>query len=149
MSAFTILQFCIFIFTFFFMLFSLGDTFYNLQCLIRFHYNLLVTLRRYRILHSPWRKRKCSVNYNQTKCSNIFVERVWFFLPSVSTYFQATDQNRRFSSHIVMDILSMTYYNYFVTKRISYQYSIQNVFAKLQATFPNKKNGRTCHIKVV
>ena len=48
-----------------------------------------------------------------------------------------------------MDILSMTYYNYFVTKRISYQYSIQNVFAKLQATFPNKKNGRTCYIKVV
>ena len=31
---------CLFIFTFFFMLFSPRDAFYNLQCLFRFHYNL-------------------------------------------------------------------------------------------------------------
>ena len=42
----TIFSFCIFIFTFFFILFLPRDTFFNLQCSIRFHYNLPIILRR-------------------------------------------------------------------------------------------------------
>ena len=64
-SVLTIFSFCVFIFTFFFMLFSPRDIFYNLQCLIQFHYNLCVTFQRSKkVLHSPLQKKKCSINNN-------------------------------------------------------------------------------------
>ena len=45
-SVSTIFSFCVFIFTFSFLLFSPRNTFYNLQCFISFHCKLPVTLRR-------------------------------------------------------------------------------------------------------
>ena len=44
---------------FFFLPFSPRDTFYNLQCLIRFHYNLpVISQRQEETLHSPRTKEK-------------------------------------------------------------------------------------------
>ena len=77
-----------------------------------------------KILHSPQQKKICCVDYNQPNTLIFLWYKVFFFLPPYQfTFFlvfdQATDQKGFFSScsHILMNILSMNYYNYFVTKR--------------------------------
>ena len=57
------------------------------QCLIRFHYNLPVILRREEILCSPLRKRKCSFNYNQPNALIFSRYKVWVIPPSLRNYF--------------------------------------------------------------
>ena len=107
LSASTILWFYVFILTFFFRLFLPRDTFYNLQCLVRFHYNLPVILGRQEIFHSPIPKEKCCVNYNRvfpSSLSNYFLFSFWS-----NNIFLAHARTSHFNS--------MNFYNYFVTKR--------------------------------
>ena len=114
------LLFCVFIFTFFFLLFSPRDKFYNLECLIRFHYNLLVTSRN-TIKNNPESiTEKKSVTFIITELNALIFS--WYkvsFSPSLSTCFLLSfwPGCSLFSHHILMKILSMNYYNYFGTKK--------------------------------
>ena len=79
----TIFSLCVIIFTFFFLLFLLRDTFYNLQC-------LMISLQPARNItevkktfHSAQGKKKYRVNHNQNKYSNIIIfgTKYELFLP--------------------------------------------------------------------
>ena len=119
LSASTILWFYVFILTFFFLLFLPRDTFYNLQCLVRFHYNLPVILGRQEIFHSPIPKEKCCVNCNRSNVLIFSWNKVWVFPSSLSNYFLFSFwSNNIFLAHArTSHFNSMNFYNYFVTKR--------------------------------
>ena len=118
-----IFSFFVFIFTFLLILFLprniLQFTMFDFILLQHPHNTMQI-----KILHSPQQKKICCVDYNQPNTLIFLWYKVFFFLPPYQfTFFlvfdQATDQKGFFSScsHILMNILSMNYYNYFVTKR--------------------------------
>ena len=119
LSASTILWFYVFILTFFFLLFLPRATFYNLQCLVRFHYNMPVILGRQEILHSRIPKEKCCVNYNRPNVLIFSWNKVWVFPSSLSNYFLFSFwSNNIFLAHArTSHFNSMNFYNNFVTKR--------------------------------
>ena len=109
-------SFCVFIFTFSFLLFCPRNT-RNLQCFTQFHCKLPITLQSWKILHSLRRKKKCY--------ALIFLWCKVFPL-SFSIYFLFSfcsdcRSKQFFSYHILTNILSTNYHNCFVTKNIPYR----------------------------
>ena len=131
------------------------ETFYILQSLIQFHYNLPVILRRYKKLYSA-PKKKCCINYNQTDYSNtaIFGTKYDFFLPPYQLTFSFLTfvQAEMFFTLILMNILSLNYCIVTILRQknclifhTQHTY-IQKVITELQTTFQNKK--KTCFNKI-
>ena len=119
LSVNTIFSFCVFIFTFFFILFSPQDRFYNLPCLIRFHYNLPVIGDK---------------KYFIAQYVALIITNPILFLIRIQI-------KKSFLSSFLMNIPSINFYNYLVIKR-SLNNTPYRKFSLHCKTFQNKK--RTC-----
>ena len=133
---------------------SAYETFYILQSLIQFHYNLPVILQRYKKLYSA-PKKKCCINYNQIDYSNIaiFGTKYDFFLPPYQLTFSFLTfvQAEMFFTLILINILSLNYCIVTILRQKNclifhtQHIYIQKVITELQTTFQNNK--KTCFNK--